>query len=172
MKKISFYILVSFFLFCLSSKTFGFQVDISKKYNNIFSSKIFSEEDVHYYQQAYLFQEKCKWKSANKHLLKISNKILVGHILAQRYLHPDCYRSKYLELYYWLKKYNDLPQAKRIYRLAVKRMPKGYKSPNQPIKVKGITEKAIQTKKKPGLAQWTWIGTRSKARVYVFLTLP
>ena len=54
-----------------------------------------------------------------------------------------CYRSKYLELYYWLKKYNDHPQAKRIYRLAVKRMPTGYKSPNKPIKPIGIQEEKI-----------------------------
>ena len=66
----------------------------------------------------------------------------MGHVLAQRYLHPKCYRSKYLELYSWLKKYNDHPQARRIYRLAVRRMPQGYKSPFQPSKVVGI-EKTI-----------------------------
>ena len=71
----------------------------------------------------------------------------MGHILAQRYLHPTCYRSKYLELYYWLKKYNDHPQAKRIYRLAIKRMPKGYKSPNKPIKPNGIIGDKIANKK-------------------------
>ena len=71
----------------------------------------------------------------------------MGHILAQRYLHPKCYRSNYLELYYWLKKYSDLPQAKRIYRLAVKRMPKGYKSPTKPIKPKGIVEDKVISKK-------------------------
>ena len=71
----------------------------------------------------------------------------MGHILAQRYLHPTCYRSKYLELYYWLKKYNDHPQAKRIYRLAIKRMPKGYKSPNKPIKPLGVTEEVYKIEK-------------------------
>ena len=62
--------------------------------------------------------------------------------MSQRYLHPKCYRSEYLELYSWLKKYNDHPQARRIYRLAVRRMPQGYKSPLQPSKVVGI-EKTI-----------------------------
>ena len=71
----------------------------------------------------------------------------MGHILAQRYLHPKCYTSKYLELYYWLKKYNDHPQAKRIYRLAIKRMPKGYKSPSKPIKPSGIVGDKIVSKK-------------------------
>ena len=53
----------------------SFQTDIAQKYNDIFSSKILSEEDVKNYQQAYYFQEKCKWKSANRFILKIQNKL-------------------------------------------------------------------------------------------------
>ena len=64
----------------------------------------------------------------------------MGHILAQRYLHPKCYRSEFLELSSWLKRYSDLPQAKRIYRLAIKRMPKGYKRPTSPSKPVGIKQ--------------------------------
>jgi soluble lytic murein transglycosylase len=144
MKRNSLYILISIFLFCFSFKAFGFQVDISKKYNNIFSSKILSEEDVHNYQQAYLFQEQCKWKSANRYILKIQNKSLLGHIYAQKFLHPNCYKSKYLELYYWLKKYNDHPQAKRIYKLAIRRMPPGYKSPTKPALPIGIESEKVE----------------------------
>ena len=148
MKKINFKILISFFLLFFSCKSFGFQSDISNKYNNIFSSKILSEEDVHNYQQAYYFQEQCKWKSANRFILKIKNKNLLGHIYAQKFLHPNCYKSKYLELYYWLKKYNDHPQAKRIYKLAIRRMPSGYKSPTKPSKPMGIVAEKITTVKK------------------------
>ena len=131
---------------CISKYCFAYQVEISKKYEDIFSSNLLSEEDVINYRKVYLFQNDCKWKSANKYILKINDKILIGHILAQRYLHPNCYRSQYLELYYWLKKYNDHPQAKRIYRLAVKRMPKGYKSPTKPIKPIGIVEQNFLNK--------------------------
>ena len=92
----------------LSKIGYSYESLVAEKYNDIFTINILSQSDVENYRKVYLFQEQCKWKSANKHLLKISNKILIGHILAQRYLHPDCYRSKYLELYYWLKKYNDL----------------------------------------------------------------
>ncbi len=125
----------------------GFQIDIAKKYNNIFSSKILSDTDVHNYQQAYYFQEQCKWKSANRYILKIQNKTLLGHIYAQKFLHPNCYTSKYLELYYWLKKYNDHPQAKRIYKLAIRRMPPGYKSPTKPSLPIGIEAEKINTLK-------------------------
>ena len=64
----------------------------------------------------------------------------MGHILAQRYLHPKCYRSEFKELSSWLNNYSDLPQAKRIYRLAIKRMPQGYKRPKSPSKAFGVEE--------------------------------
>ena len=111
---------------------------ISSKYTEIFNDKILINEDIINYKKIFLSQEDCKWKKANRDILKIKNKILIGHVLAQRYLHPRCYKSQFIELTYWLKKYNDHPQAKNIYRLAIKRMPKGYKSPNKPIKPIGI----------------------------------
>ena len=142
---IKFFILIFILLF--SKISVAYESSVAEKYNDIFTKNILSKNDVENYRQAYVFQEQCKWKSANKHILKISDKILMGHILAQRYLHPKCYRSKYLELYYWLKKYNDHPQAKRVYRLAIKRMPKGYKSPTKPIKPSGIIGDKIVSKK-------------------------
>ena len=138
------------FFFCntgISTKAYSYQTAISDKYDNIFSTKILSEKDIHNYRQAFLFQEQCKWKSANSHILKIQNKLLLGHIYAQKFLHPNCYKSKYLELYYWLKKYNDHPQAKRIYKLAIRRMPQGYKSPTKPSTPLGIEAETINIKK-------------------------
>ncbi len=140
--------LVLVFLFTFSSMGHSYQASIAEKYNNIFNNNILNTQDLENYRKIYFLQKKCKWKSANKYFFKIKNKILMGHILAQRYLHPTCYRSKYLELYYWLKKFNDHPQAKRIYRLAVKRMPKGYKSPNKPIKPIGLKEETTKINKK------------------------
>jgi len=134
--------IIFIFFYSFSVKGSIINDEISKKYDQIFSKKILSSEDIKNYNKIFEHQEVCQWKIANKYIFEIQNKILMGHVLAQRYLHPKCYRSKYLELYYWLKKYSDHPQAKRIYRLAVKRMPDGYKSPQQPSKVKGL-EKTI-----------------------------
>ena len=134
------------FIFIIPSAS-AFQLDIANKYSNIFSSKVLSDEDVYNYQQAYYFQEKCKWKSANRFILKIKDKTLLGHIYAQKFLHPNCYKSKYLELYYWLKKYSDHPQAKRIYKLAIRRMPQGYKSPTKPSLPLGIEAEKVNNKK-------------------------
>ena len=145
--KIYLKLFIFFFIVIFSNQTLAFETSVAEKYNDIFTNNILSQSDIENYRAAYSFQEQCKWKSANKHILKISDTLLMGHILAQRYLHPKCYTSKYLELYYWLKKYNDHPQAKRIYRLAIKRMPKGYKSPSKPIKPSGIVGDKIVSKK-------------------------
>ena len=148
MRNNSFCFFIVFVFFYIPLNAFGFEEDISKKYINIFSSKILSDEDVNNYQQAYFFQKNCKWKSANRYILKIKNKNLLGHIYAQKFLHPNCYKSKYLELYYWLKKYNDHPQAKRIYKLAIRRMPAGYKSPTKPSSPLGIEAEKVNPIKK------------------------
>ena len=114
------------------------------KYDLIFENNILSASDTENYQKIFEFQEECYWKKANRHILLLNDKILMGHVLSQRYLHPRCYRSQFIELTNWLKKYNDHPQARRIYILAIKRMPKGYKSPTKPIKPKGIEKENIK----------------------------
>ena len=146
MKISSLFLLILIFFYSYSVNGNIINAEIASKYDDIFTKKLLSVEDVENYRKIFTYQENCKWKIANKYIFKIENKILLGHVLAQRYLHPKCYRSQYLELYYWLKEYSDLPQAKRIYRLAIKRMPEGYKSPKQPSKVKGIIEKVLETK--------------------------
>ena len=143
MKIYKFFLILLISFFSLSLNANVIHEKIYTKYNTIFSNYLLSEADVQNYQKTFELQDSCEWKKANKHILLIENKILMGHILAQRYLHPRCYKSKFLELTYWLKKYNDHPQAKRIYRLAVKRMPKGYKSPNKPIKPIGIEKEDL-----------------------------
>ena len=148
MRIFSFLIFITLFLFSsFLVKATVINNEISKKYSQIFSDNILNNTDIDNYQKILEYQDACKWKMANKHILEIENNILMGHVLAQRYLHPRCYRSKYLELYSWLKKYNDHPQARRIYRLAVRRMPQGYKSPLRPSKVVGIEQTILETKK-------------------------
>lgn len=56
---------------------------------------------------------------------------LMGHLLAQRYLHPT-YKTSYEELRSWMDHYAELPQAGKIYKLANLRKPKGETSPATP----------------------------------------
>ena len=101
--------------------------EISSKYNKIFSKNILPDKDIELYQKIFISQVSCNWKIANKYIFRLNNQILMGHVLAQRYLHPKCYRSNFFELASWLERYNDHPQARKIYRLAIKRMPDNYK---------------------------------------------
>ena len=133
MKIYKIFFICFFSFFCFMAKAGVINNKISEKYLSVFSENILSNEDVKNYREIFELQNKCEWKKANKNIFKIKDKILIGHVLAQRYLHPQCYKSEFIELTYWLKKYNDHPQAKRIYRLAIRRMLKGYKSPNKPI---------------------------------------
>lgn len=58
-------------------------------------------------------------------IARLKDRSLMGHVLAQRYLHP-AYRVGFDELRAWMERYTDLPQAARIERLARSRMPKDF----------------------------------------------
>ncbi|MBT5373197.1 MAG: lytic transglycosylase domain-containing protein [Rhodospirillaceae bacterium] len=98
-----------------------------------------SEDDIITYRKIFLFQKDGKWSAADREIKKLNDPILLGHVQAQRYLHPTKYRSKYTELRDWLKFYVDHPQAKRIYSLAMRRKPAKAKAPMRPAKTVYLT---------------------------------
>lgn len=88
--------------------------------------------DAELYRRIFAIQERGRWKEADRMIAGLSDQRLMGHVLAQRYLHPTAYRSKYVELKKWMDHYADHPQAKRIYNLALKRRPANYRRPQAP----------------------------------------
>ncbi|MEZ5824143.1 MAG: lytic transglycosylase domain-containing protein [Geminicoccaceae bacterium] len=92
-----------------------------------------SSADIARYEQIFDLQEDGHWRDADHLIKQLRNNILLGHVLAQRYLHPTAWRSKYGELRDWLEDYADLPQASAIYKLAVARRPKGAEAPKKPV---------------------------------------
>lgn len=94
--------------------------------------KPLEEVDADRYEQIFRLQEDGKWAAADKLIGKLGDTRLMGHVLAQRYLHPTAYKSKFKELSEWLAKYADHPEAPRIYALAVKRQPDGAAAPKEP----------------------------------------
>ncbi|MFT5438928.1 MAG: soluble lytic murein transglycosylase [Alphaproteobacteria bacterium] len=88
--------------------------------------------DVNRYRQIFDRQKNGQWKRADAVIKRLDSKILLGHILAQRYLHPTRYRSRYGELAAWMKDYADHPDAKRIYKLAIRRKPRRARMPARP----------------------------------------
>jgi len=109
-------------------------------------SGVLSRADVELYKEIFALQEDGHWQEAKQRVARLEDTRLIGHVLAQRYLHPTKYRSSFKELRAWLADYADLPQARRIYRLAVRRMPGGVRAPKNAIvyglpKIAGISTK-------------------------------
>lgn len=94
--------------------------------------RILSEHDAELYREVFALQKKGLWRAADRRIRKIKDRVLMGHVLAQRYLHPTGYRSKFTELRDWLKEYADLPEARRIYKLAMRRKPARARAPRRP----------------------------------------
>ena len=96
-------------------------------------------EDINIYKKIFDVQKKPikskksnEWKQVDRLISKLENKILLGNVYADRYLHPTGWRSSYEELRLWLEQYNDHPDATRIARIAIKRKPKKSKSFKEP----------------------------------------
>lgn len=93
-----------------------------------------SDKDVGLYQQIFEAQELGQIKQADKLISQLENRLLIGHVLSQRYLHPTAWRSSYSELKAWLDLYADHPASSRIKWLADKRKPKSAAPPKSPKK--------------------------------------
>ena len=93
---------------------------------------ILDSTDTDLYHKIFALQEAKKWTKADKLIKQVKDKLLLGHVLAQRYLHPTGWRSKFSELKNWLARYADQPDAQRIYKLALRRKPKNAKKPRNP----------------------------------------
>ena len=104
--------------------------------------RVLSEMDAALYQAIFKLQEVGKWRSADKRIAKLSDRVLIGHVLYQRYMHPTAYRSKYKELKEWMDSYADHPGASRIYRLALRRQPKGWRGPKKPLRTSPVHTKS------------------------------
>ena len=89
-------------------------------------------KDYSLYKRIFELQNKGDWPAADILIKKLSNRLLMGHVKAQKYLHPTKYRSKYIELLQWMREYADHPQARRIYSLALRRRPPNWKNPPKP----------------------------------------
>ena len=94
--------------------------------------EILSPEDKSRYSEIFRLQKEGQWKLAEKHILALKDKLLMAHVLHQRYTHPSDYKATYQELREWMVQYRDYPDASRIYELAMKRRPKKAAEPPSP----------------------------------------
>ncbi len=96
--------------------------------------EVLSPADRERYRRIFALQKEGEWGAADKLVARLGNRILIGHVQAQRYLHPTRYRSKYRELAAWLERHADLPDARRIHRLALRRKPARARAPRRPAR--------------------------------------
>jgi soluble lytic murein transglycosylase len=88
-----------------------------------------SADDAHLYRRMFDLQAENRYEMVDRLARRVDNRILLGHLLAERYLdHPD-YKSTYRELAAWLVLYGDHPRADKVYALAQKRRPPGVEVP-------------------------------------------
>jgi soluble lytic murein transglycosylase-like protein len=94
---------------------------------------ILGTSDVARYKRIFELQVAGDWHAADDVIATLDDRVLMGHVMVQRYMHPTAYRSKFKELRDWLADYADLPQAKRVYRLAMRRKPASARAPRKPV---------------------------------------
>jgi soluble lytic murein transglycosylase len=91
--------------------------------------------DIGRYQSAFQHQRAERWDQADRELAQIKDRLLVGHVLAQRYLAQA--RSapallKYADLEIWLTANRDHPGAHEIHRAALRLKPRNARNPAAP----------------------------------------
>jgi len=84
---------------------------------------VLSETDEQLYRAAFEANDAGQWANADRMVERLHDRLLVGHLLAQRYLSAP-YHPQLGELKDWLAHYADQPQADEIFALA-RRLPGG-----------------------------------------------
>ncbi|BBK44252.1 lytic transglycosylase [Allostella vacuolata] len=102
--------------------------------------RILAAADVQRYRRAFTLMREGSFAEAEKAAASIANEIVMGHVLAERLMHRD-HRSSYRELFDWMKLYADLPSAKAIHALAMRRKGRNPAPPGiQPPVVDGMLD--------------------------------
>lgn len=108
-----------------------------------------TDRDARLYREIFALQEAGRMRAADALIAQVGDTRLMGHVLAQRYLHPTAYRSRFRELRDWMAQYADHPEAGRIYKLALKRKGKGAARPRAPQRRKAQLAGAYVTRIAP-----------------------
>ncbi len=125
--------------------------------------QVISPADSQRYQAIFDAQDRGDFKRASAEIDALENRILLGHVLAQRYLH-NAYKSQYEQLAQWLSVYSDHPDAPRIYKLALKRRPAGAPEPTPSSFItKSSTPAAAAAANQPPPTRMLSITERSRA---------
>ncbi|MDP1626778.1 MULTISPECIES: lytic transglycosylase domain-containing protein [Alphaproteobacteria] len=98
----------------------------------IWSPEILSGADRELYRKIFDATERGRFAEADKLAAQLKDRRLMGYVLQAKYMGAH-YRTSYAELRDWLAKYNDLPGAADIHKLALKRRPASAAMPERPV---------------------------------------
>jgi soluble lytic murein transglycosylase-like protein len=115
----------------------------------------FSERQAVLYRDIFDLQRAGKIKQADEKIESLNSSLLMGHVLAERYLHPTAYQSSYPELENWLTEYADHPQAEAIYKLALIKNPEAENILPKPKRAKKISGNLASVSKRAKLYKKT-----------------
>ena len=89
-------------------------------YQRMIEQGYVSKDDVKIYKNIFKYLKENNIEDADDAAEDLNSDLLLGHVLAEKYLSKN-YKTSFDELKDWLSQYADLPQARRIYRLALKK---------------------------------------------------
>jgi len=96
--------------------------------------QILKPGDIERYRRIFAYQARHQFRAADREIAQLSDRILLGHVLAQRYMGRG-YRARYNELHAWMARYADHPDAARVYKFALRRKPRRAGYPRAPRQV-------------------------------------
>ncbi|MDP3400164.1 MAG: lytic transglycosylase domain-containing protein, partial [Brevundimonas sp.] len=104
--------------------------------------RVLSNSDRLNYTTAYDALRRGDLETARASARQADDRVLLGQVEFGRLFHPD-YVSSFEELSAWLEDYADLPEAPRVYALALRRRPDGAPEPRRPRRVDGRTWESL-----------------------------
>ena len=120
MIKIFQFFLIVFLFFPNWGRTAEVQILSETAHKQIMKYLLVDNNDVTLYKKIFREIKKAKFDCADELVSDLDNHILLGTVLAEKYLHPK-YKSSLSELKEWLEQYGDHAQAERIFKLAVRK---------------------------------------------------
>ncbi len=109
-----------------ASLTFG-----TDSYRAAALPRVLAPAEAARYERIFALQERGAWSAADHEIARLKDRLLLGHVLAARYL-GTAYHASYPELADWLYRYGDEPDARAIFGLAERRQPRGARPPPRP----------------------------------------
>ena len=104
--------------------------------------KVLNAADARHYGEAFAAMHLGDFATASALAGQVSDPCLKGRLQAARLLNPD-YRASYAELSGWMLANADLPEAQRVYDLALKRKPASAPTPRQPLSAAADVPSAV-----------------------------